>query len=112
MNQQTILLTLVFIVVGGTVARVYCELVRRSVAGITTEGTRMIHFLALMIVRVVLVAATFIAAAYLGVWPLIGNIVGFFIVRSVMVSRSQIADTARDEAEKIRKAREERQRNG
>jgi len=89
MNEKTILLMLVFIVVGGLVGRLYCELVRRSVAGIASEGAGMGYFLALMLVRVVLIAAAFIAAAWLGVWPLIGNIVGFFVVRTLVVVRTR-----------------------
>jgi len=89
MNEKTILLTLAFIVVGGLVGRVYCELVRRSVAGIASESAGMGYFLALMLVRVVLIAAVFIVAAYLGIWPLIGNIAGFFVVRTLVVVRAR-----------------------
>ena len=99
MDEKKILLTLAFIVVGGVVARLYCELVRRSVAGIGSETAGIGYFLALMLVRVLLITSVFIMAAYLGVWPLVGNIFGFFVVRTLIVvrARRQNIDRAPDE---------------
>jgi len=106
MNEKTILLTLVFIVVGGIVGRLYCELVRRSVAGIASDTAGMGYFLALMLVRVILITAVFIVAAYLGIWPLLGNIVGFFVVRTLVVVRARRKNINRAPDEKANSERE------
>ena len=112
MDEKKILLTLAFIVVGGAVAKLYCELVRRSVAGIGSETAGMGYFLALMLVRVGLIAATFIAAAWLGVWarvgvwPLVGNISGFFVVRTSILVRTRRKNVDRPRDKKADSERE------
>ena len=112
MTARDIILTVAFVLVGGVIGWVYCLLVRRTVADITRDKVRMTKFLSMMVVRVVMVVAGFAMSAYFGIWPVLGNIVGFVVVRSVIVGRSRIKATAEEEARKIREAREERVRNG
>ena len=112
MTATLAMLTVACAIVGGGIGWVYCVLVRHSVADITKDKVRMTKFLAFMVIRVVLVVAGFAASACFGIWPIIGNMVGFFAVRSFMVGHAGIAATAAEEAEKIRKAREEGRQNG
>jgi len=112
MTAKQAMLTVAFAILGGAIGWVYCLLVRRSVADITRDKVRMTRFLAFMVIRVLMVVAGFAASAYFGIWPIIGNMAGFFVIRSFMVSRAGIATTAAEEAEKIRQAREERHGNG
>ena len=102
MNVRDIALTILFIVVGGAIGWIYCLLVRYSVEQVGNEGIRVSKLLALMLVRVLLVAGGFIAAACFGIWPVVGNIVGFFAVRTIVVSRSRIKEMAAAETKKMK----------
>ena len=112
MTAVEAMLTVAFAILGGVIGWVYCLLVRHSVADITRDKARMTKFLAFMVVRVLLVVAGFVASAYFGIWPIIGNMAGFFVIRSFMTGRTGIAATAAEEAKRIREAREERHGNG
>jgi len=112
MSGRDIVLIIVFAVVGGAIAWVYCVLVRYSVEDTREGEIRMSRFLALMLVRIALVVAGFVLAAFFGGWAIVGNIAGFFVVRTMAVGRARIADFARKESERMRNVAEQGRRHG
>jgi len=89
MDARTILLTAAFTLIGGGIAWAYCRLARLSVERITKDAARLSRLLPLMLVRVGLVAGGFVAATCFGGWPAVGNIVGFFATRTVILARTR-----------------------
>ena len=102
MNGMDALLTIGFAVLGGFIGWTYCRLVRYSVERLDGGPNRMSPFVALMLVRIALVVGGLILAAQFGGWALVGNIVGFFVVRTVMVGRSHIKEIAAAESKKMK----------
>jgi len=102
MSAGDIAVAVAFAAMGAAIGWVYCLLVRFSVERVGKEELRMTKFIVIMLLRVALVAGGFMAAACFGTWPIIGNIAGFFVMRTVMVSRSRIKQIAAEESEKMK----------
>ncbi len=106
MNVRTVLLTAAFVAAGGAIAWVYCLLLRYSVErmGKGKGKHKMSKFLGLMAMRVALVAGGFAVAVVFGGWPIVGNMAGFFVVRTLILTRSHIGDIAALEARRIKES--------
>ena len=104
MSGMDILLAIGFAVLGAFVGWTYCRLVRYSVERLGDGPNTMTPFVALMLVRIALVIGGFILAVQFGGWALVGNIVGFFVMRTVMVGRSRIKEIAAEESKKMKDA--------
>ena len=94
MDARTIVVAVACAVAGGFVCWAYCWLVRRSLPYLAGGGTRIGKFLGLLLARFALVAVGFFGALHFGMWPLIGYLVGFFGVRTVVLSRSRVEPTS------------------
>lgn len=104
MDARSALLTIGFALLGAVVAWTYCALVRYSVRLLGRGRSRLPRFLALVVVRIALVAGGFYGASCLGIWPVAGYTAGFFIARTVVLSRAHadtVAATRPDEMKQV-----------
>ena len=104
MNVRTVVLTAAFVAAGGAIAWVYCLLLRYSVERMGKGEHKMTKFLGLMAMRVALVAGGFAVAVAFGGWPIVGNMAGFFVVRTLILTRSHIGDIAALEARRMKES--------
>ena len=102
MSAMDVMWAILFAVLGGLIGWAYCRLVRYSVEKLGDESSKMSGFVVLMLLRIALVAGGFLLALQFGGWALVGNIVGFFLVRTLMVTRSHITQIAAEESKKMR----------
>ena len=101
MTIQTALLTGVFAVIGGGIAWVYCRLARLSVERIAEDTVKIHKLLPFMLIRLGLVVGGFVGAAQFGIWAVVGNIAGFFIVRTVVLNRVRAEALAADVSKQV-----------
>ena len=93
MSAREVILAVTFLAAGGAVAWAYCGLVwfgvrcHPSVRGGSAGGGHS-KFFALMLIRVALIAAGFYGAVQCGSWAIITYIVGFYVVRTVIIARA------------------------
>lgn len=105
MDARTVMLTIAFALAGGIVGWVYCLLVRYSVAAhLGPEKSRLGKFIGLMVVRVAIIGAGFFGALHFGTWPVIGYTAGFFIARTVVLSRARAETAVRNKSREIKQA--------
>jgi len=87
MDAQEILLVTAAALAGGLVCWVYCLLVRYSVSYLVKEQKQTAKFLGLLVIRFAIIGIGFFGALRFGTWPVVGYIAGFFIARTVLLSR-------------------------
>ena len=94
MDARTIVVAVACAAAGGFVCWAYCLLVRRSLSYLAKGRTQVAKFLGLLLVRLALVGGGFFGALYFGMWPLIGYLVGFFVVRTIVLTRARVEPAA------------------
>lgn len=90
MDARTIAVAVACAAAGGFVCWAYCLLVRRSLSYLSKGRTQVAKFVGLLLVRFALVGGGFFGALYFGMWPSIGYLVGFFVVRTIVLSRARV----------------------
>jgi hypothetical protein len=73
---------------GAGVCWVYVGLLRRAMERMTERRARRRAFIGAAVLRVGLLAAGGLAAAWAGLWPLLGYLAGFFVLRTIVLARA------------------------
>ena len=94
MDARTIVVAVACAAAGGFVCWAYCQLVRLSLPYLSKGRTQVAKFVGLLLVRFALVGGGFFGALCFGTWPLIGYLVGFFVVRTIVLTRAHIEPAA------------------
>ena len=89
MSARDIAAIIACAVAGGFVCWAYCRLVRCSLPYLAKGKTQVAKFLGLLLVRLALVAGGFFGALHFGIWPSVGYLVGFFVARTILLSRAR-----------------------
>lgn len=95
---MTIILPIVFALIGLLVGFAYFSMMRLSLTGFTEQKTGVMTFIGFVVVRLALFLGGALAALWVSGWSFLGYAVGFVVARTIVVGRARVEAHATPDA--------------